>query len=52
MDLEVEGEQTASGQRGTASGNRGKAQDIIALELAIDESARDTASGQGDDDSS
>ena len=42
----------ASGQRGTASGNRGTAEDRIALELALNESARDTGSRQDDGDSS
>ena len=66
MDLEGQGQLsnlggqgTASGQQGTGSGQlglayetRGAAEDRIALQAAIDESAHEAAYGQGDNESS
>ena len=66
MDLEGQGQLsnlggqgTASGQQGTGSGQlglasetRGAAEDRIALQVAIDESAHEAAYGQDDNDSS
>ena len=66
MDLEGDGQpsdlrerRTASGQQGTGSGQlglasetRGAAEDRIALQVAIDESAHEAAYGQGDHESS
>ena len=43
---------TGSGQLGLASETRGAAEDRIALQVAIDESAHEAAYGQGDNESS
>ena len=42
---------TGSGQLGLASETRGAAEDRIALQVAIDESAHEAAYGQGDSES-
>ena len=59
MDLEGQGQLsnlggqgTASGQLGLARETRGAAEDRIALQVAIDESAHEAAYGQDDNDSS
>ena len=66
MDLEGDGRRTASGQQGTGSGQqgtgsgqlglasetRGAAEERIAFQVALDESAHEAARGQGDDGSS
>ena len=66
MDLEGDGRRTASGQQGTGSGQqgtgsgqlglasetRGEAEERIAFQVAIDESAHEAARGQGHDESS
>ena len=66
MDLEGDGRRTASGQQGTGSGQqgtgsgqlglasetRGDAEERIAFQVALDESAHEAARGQGDDGSS
>ena len=43
---------TGSGQLGLASETRGEAEERIAFQVAIDESAHEAASGQGDNESS